>query len=120
MLSFIIERLFFRLHESISSLLFNGDESEIAFTKIITCNYYNQEIHGTPTKPVGRGKAHFLAGTYAYVNYGSGPVLKTEGFTVRDWGKATMGRLMMFNVFGIDDSPTSWTTVGSRMIQNDN
>ena len=37
--------------------------------------------------------------------------IKTEGYTVRDWGNPSMGRWMMYNVFGIDEAPTSWTNL---------
>ena len=79
----------------------------------IRCNWYEQEIHGTPTAPSGRGKEIYLSGIYAYVDYGNGPEVETEGYTVRDWGNPTMGRWMMYNVFGIDESPTSWSNLNS-------
>lgn len=40
--------------------------------------------------------------------------IKTEGYTVRDWGNASMGRWMMYKVFGIDEAPTSWTNLDLR------
>lgn len=77
----------------------------------VRCNWYEQEIHGTPTAPSGRGSQKYLSGIYAYVDYGKGPVVETEGYTVKDWGYSSLGRWMMYSVFGIDESPTSWTGV---------
>lgn len=82
----------------------------------IRCNWYEQEIHGTPTAPSGRGKDIYLSGIYAFVNYGNGDEVETEGYTARDWGNPSMGRWMMYNVFGIDESPTSWTGL-NRILQ---
>lgn len=80
-------------------------------SKTFRCNWYEQEIHGTPTAPAKTGKEIYLSGVYAFVDYddGKGVQIETEGFTVRDWGDASMGRWMMYSVFGIDEAPTSWT-----------
>lgn len=88
-------------------------------TRTIVCDYYNQEIHGEPTKPDGRGTSARLDGVYAFVNYGSGTEVETEGYTVRDWGNSTMGREMMYKVFGIDDAPTSWTNTNLRIVPSE-
>ncbi|WP_147576930.1 hypothetical protein [Clostridium phoceensis] len=85
-------------------------------TRTIVCDYYNQEIHGEPTQPSGQGESARLDGVYAYVDYGSGPEVKTEGYTVRDWGNSGMGRQMMYKVFGIDEAPTSWSNVDLRAL----
>lgn len=84
---------------------------EALLTRTIPCYWYDQEIHGTPTSPSGRGTERYLPGVYAFVNFGSGLEVKTEGYTVRDWGNSSMGRWMMYNVFGIDEAPTSWTNL---------
>lgn len=84
--------------------------------RTVVCDYYNQEIHGTPTQPSGQGKSARLDGVYAFVDYGSGYEIKTEGYTVRDWGNSSMGRQMMHSVFGIDEAPTSWTNLDLRTI----
>lgn len=84
--------------------------------RTIVCDYYNQEIHGDPTQPAGQGTSARLDGVYAYVDYGSGPVVKTEGYTVRDWGNGAMGRQMMYKVFGIDEAPTSWSNTNLRAL----
>lgn len=84
--------------------------------RTIVCDYYNQEIHGDPTQPAGKGTSSRLNGVYAFVNYGSGPVVKTEGYTVRDWGNSAMGRQMMYEVFGIDEAPTSWSNLDTRSL----
>lgn len=87
---------------------------EVLITRTLPCYWYDQEIHGTPTSPAGRGSERYLPGVYAYIDYGSGLEKKTEGYTVSDWGNASMGRWMMYNVFGIDESPTSWTGLDLR------
>lgn len=81
-----------------------------AGTKTIRCNWFEQELHGTPTAPSNTGKQIYLSGVYAVVNYadGNGPQVETEGFTVQDWGNIAMGRWMMYNVFNIDEHP--WFT----------
>lgn len=73
--------------------------------------YYNQSIRGVPTQPTGRGKEHTLTGTYCFLDVTGSTKIKTEGYTVRDWGNPSMGRWMMYNVFGIDEAPTSWTNL---------
>lgn len=82
-------------------------------SKTFRCNWYEQEIHGTPTAPSGSGTEIYLSGFYAFVDYddGEGLQVETEGFTVADWGNPSMGRWMMYNVFGIDEAPTSWTGI---------
>lgn len=75
------------------------------------CTYYNQSIRGVPTQPTGRGKEHTLTGTYCFLDVTGSTKIKTEGYTVRDWGNPSMGRWMMYNVFGIDEAPTSWTNL---------
>ncbi len=84
---------------------------EVFITRKIPCYWYDQEIHGTPTAPQGRGSDRYLPGVFAYVNYGNGLEKRTEGYTVSDWGNPSMGRWMMYNVFGIDEAPTSWTNL---------
>lgn len=86
----------------------------VLITKRLPCYWYNQEIHGTPTAPSGRGKDCYLPGVYAYADCGNGLEVITEGYSVRDWGNPSMGRWMMYNVFGIDEAPTSWTNVDLR------
>lgn len=82
----------------------------------IRCNWYEQEIHGDPTAPSGSGQDIYLSGIYAFVDYGDGPEVETEGYTVRDWGNPSMGRWMMYNVFGIDESPSSWTNLNNTLL----
>ena len=53
-----------------------------------------------------RGKHAVLTGTYCYLDIATNKI-KTEGYTVRDWGNSSMGRQMMYKVFGIDEAPTS-------------
>lgn len=79
-------------------------------SKTIKCNWFEQEIHGTPVAPANRGDEVYLSGIYAFVDYddGNGVVVETEGYTVSDWGDISMGRWMMYNVFGIDEHP--WFT----------
>ena len=106
---------------AIVSIFFFHHEAETGFyscvlTRTIVCDYYNQEIHGEPTQPSGQGESARLDGVYAYVDYGSGPEVKTEGYTVRDWGNSGMGRQMMYKVFGIDEAPTSWSNVDLRAL----
>lgn len=84
---------------------------EVLITRKVPCYWYDQEIHGTPTAPTGRGSDRYLPGVLAYVDYGNGLEKRTEGYTVSTWGNAGMGRWMMYNVFGIDESPTSWTNI---------
>ena len=72
------------------------------------CDFYNQEIHGTSTSHSGYPHV-VLDGTYAFVTINGETVVETEGYTVRSWGDPGMGRWMMYNLFGIDESPTSWT-----------
>ena len=81
----------------------------VAITKTVRCTYYNQELHGDPTQPIGRGKHGRLDGTYCYLDISGNSDPKTEGYTVQDWGKSSMGRWMMYKVFGMDVFPTSWT-----------
>lgn len=80
-------------------------------TETVRCTYYNQSIRGVPTQPTGRGKEHTLTGTYCFLDVTGSSNIRTEGYTVRDWGNASMGRWMMYNVFGIDNAPTSWTNL---------
>jgi len=82
----------------------------------IRCNWYEQEIHGDPTAPSGQGQDIYLSGIYAFVDYGDGPEVETEGYTARDWGNPSMGRWMMYNVFGIDDSPHTWTNLDRSLV----
>lgn len=88
----------------------NGVISAV-ITKTVRCTYYNQSIRGVPTQPTGRGKEHTLTGTYCFLDVTGSTKIKTEGYTVRDWGNPSMGRWMMYNVFGIDEAPTSWTNL---------
>lgn len=81
----------------------------VAITKTVRCTYYNQELHGDPTQPIGRGKHGRLDGTYCYLDISGNSDPKTEGYTVQDWRKSSMGRWMMYKVFGMDVFPTSWT-----------
>lgn len=85
---------------------------EGAITVLVTekmfCDFYNQEIHGTSTSHSGYPHV-VLDGTYAFVTINGETVVETEGYTVRSWGDPGMGRWMMYNLFGIDESPTSWT-----------
>lgn len=85
----------------------------VLITKTIYCTYYNQEIVGTPTQPSGVGQEHSLYGTYCFLTNVGNTQIKSEGFTVREWGNPSMGLLMMFNVFGIDEAPTSWTNLNN-------
>ena len=86
----------------------------VVITRTVRCTYYNQEIHGDPTQPTGRGKHARLDGTYCFLDVSGSSDIKTEGYTVRDWGNASMGRWMMYKVFGIDEAPTSWTNLDLR------
>lgn len=86
----------------------------VVMTKTVRCTYYNQEIHGEPTKPAGRGKHARLDGTYCFLDISGSSDIKMEGYTVRDWGDSTMGRWMMYKVFGIDEVPASWTNLDLR------
>ena len=83
----------------------------VLITRTVYCTYYNQEIVGTPTQPSGSGSEHSLYGTYCFLTNAGTTQIKTEGYTVRDWGNPSMGRWMMYNVFGIDEAPTSWTNL---------
>lgn len=86
----------------------------VLITKRVPCYWYDQEIHGTPTAPSGRGEECYLPGVYAYADCGNGLEVIKEGYTVADWGNPSMGRWMMYNVFGIDEAPTSWTNLDLR------
>lgn len=79
-------------------------------TERIKCDFYNQEIHGTATSHSGYPHV-ILDGTYAFVTEKGETEIITEGYTVRDWGNSSMGRWMMYNVFGIDEAPTSWSNL---------
>lgn len=96
------------IHEKI---IINYFVSSAVITRTVKCTYYNQSIRGVPTQPTGRGKEHTLTGTYCFLDVTGSTQIKTEGYTVRDWGNPSMGRWMMYNVFGIDESPTSWTNL---------
>lgn len=79
-------------------------------TKTMVCDFYNQEIHGTATSHSGYPHV-ILDGTYAFVTMNGETRIETEGYTVRQWGNASMGRWMMYKVFGIDEAPTSWSNL---------
>lgn len=75
----------------------------VCITEKVTCTYYNQELHGTPIKPTGRGRHGRLDGTYAYATVRGKRTLLKEGYTEQDWGKVSMGRWMMYKVFDLDE-----------------
>lgn len=81
-------------------------------TKTMFCDFYNQEIHGTATSHTGYPHV-ILKGTYAFVTINGETQIKTEGYTVRQWGNASMGRWMMYKVFGIDEAPSSWSNLNT-------
>ncbi len=87
----------------------------VLVTERIRCDFYNQEIHGTATSHSGYPHI-ILDGTYAFVTEKGETEIVTEGYTVRDWGNSSMGRWMMYKVFGIDEAPTSWTNVDLRSL----
>lgn len=86
---------------------------QVLLTKTLACYWYDQEIHGTPMNPVGKGSECYLPGVYAYVDYGNGLEVTAEGYTVADWRNPTMGRWMMYNVFNIDERPDTWIDIGN-------
>ncbi len=83
----------------------------VIFTKTITCDYFNQELHGDPVTPAGLGNHGRLDGTLAFIDYGDEIKTITEGYTTHQWGNNAMGRQMMYKVFQMDVYPTSWTNV---------
>lgn len=76
----------------------------------VTANVTTQEIYGECTtdvsKPVGR-----LDGEMVYVSTDSdnfpGEMFYT-GITTHSWGTGEMGRLMAYEIFGVELTPTSW------------
>ena len=52
-----------------------------------------------------------LEGTYAVVENGSQLTIIREGYTVSSWGQSTFGRMMMYQVFSIDEAPTYWSNL---------
>lgn len=82
----------------------------VLVTERSRCDFYNQEIHGTATSHSGYPHV-VIDGTYAFVTEKGETEIITEGYTVRDWGNSSMGRWMMYNVFGIDEAPTSWSNL---------
>lgn len=80
-------------------------------TKSIPCSYNNQRFYGNATAPSTDYPEGFLVGTYAVVKNGTQSKVITGGYTVRDWGQPTFGRMMLYRVFGIDDTPTSWSNM---------
>lgn len=80
----------------------------VLMTKTVTCNYYNQEIHGDSTSHSGRPHG-VLTGTLCYTKIDGQIKKMTEGYTSSHWGNGNMGRQMMYKVHSIDEAPTSWT-----------
>lgn len=105
-----------KLGATVVELLFNlgifngvlGGVLTVATEKTVRCTFYNQEIHGEPSQPTGKGKHGRLDGAYCFLDIATNRI-KTEGYTVRDWGDNSMGRLMFYKVFAIDESPSWWT-----------
>lgn len=85
----------------------------VLITRTITCNYSNQEFYGNATAPNANYPEGYLTGTYAVVNNNGQTTVITEGHTVTDWGQPTFGRLMLYQVFGMDEIPTSWSNLGN-------
>ncbi len=83
----------------------------VVITKTIPCTYNNQKFFGTATAPSTNYPEGYLQGTYAVIRNGNQSKSITEGYTVRSWGTNTFGRMMMYQVFGIDEAPTSWTNL---------
>lgn len=83
----------------------------VAFTRTIPCTYANQTFYGTATAPSTNYPEGELEGTYAVVKNGNQTKTIREGYTVSNWGESTFGRMMMYQVFGIDEAPTSWTNL---------
>ncbi|MBR4210291.1 MAG: hypothetical protein IKQ96_08775 [Lachnospiraceae bacterium] len=83
----------------------------VAFTKTIPCSYYNQTFYGTATSPGTNYPEGVLEGTYAVVVDGSQTSIIREGYTVSSWGQSTFGRMMMYQVFSIDEAPTYWSNL---------
>ena len=76
-------------------------------TRTIPCTYYNQRIYGECTSHSG-GYEGMLEGTYIYYD----DDIITEGYTTRMWGEPALGRMMFYEVMGLEYTPTSWTNVG--------
>lgn len=83
----------------------------VAFTKTIPCSYYNQTFYGTAISPGTNYPEGELEGTYAVVENGSQLTIIREGYTVSSWGQSTFGRMMMYQVFSIDEAPTYWSNL---------
>lgn len=80
---------------------------------VFVCDEYVQEIHGKETSP-GTTRDGTLEGTkYLYKATGATVCRKFtyEGFTDNSWRTSTLGRQMMYEVFGVEYVPNSWTSV---------
>lgn len=88
----------------------------VAFTRTIPCTYANQTFYGTATAPNTNYPEGELEGTYAVVKNGNQTKTIREGYTVSSWGQSTFGRMMMYQVFGIDEAPTSWTNIDKQLL----
>lgn len=84
------------------------DVLEVAITETITCSYFNQQIYGECTTHDNMNEG-LLEGTYIYYD---GEVI-TEGYTTRMWGTNELGRMMFYEVVGVEYNPTSWTHMGT-------
>ncbi|WP_459128942.1 hypothetical protein [Guggenheimella bovis] len=80
----------------------------VLITRDVVCDYSNQIFYGNATSPSKNYPEGRLEGTYAVVNNNGKKKIIREGFTVSNWRQDTFGRLLMYQVFGIDESPTYW------------
>lgn len=101
--------ILFAQDKGILSAIINNKITALV-TERMFCDFYNQEIHGTSTSHSGYPHV-VLDGTYAFVTIDGETVVKSEGYTVRSWGNSSMGRWMIYTMFGIDEAPTSWTGI---------
>lgn len=88
-----------------------GGIATILISKTVECTYSMQEIHGSCDSHDNYGHVVIEGGIYARTTTESTSRLLTEGYTVNLWGDAALGRWMMWNMFGIDERPTSWTNL---------
>ena len=90
--------------------LINGIAQAVVSTTV-SANVISQTIHGNSTthsKPEG-----ILTGTIAFVKTDSSKFAGQyfyDGYTTSDWRTDNLGRMMFWQVYGVENVPTSWSS----------
>ncbi|MBR4078111.1 MAG: hypothetical protein IKK17_05860 [Oscillospiraceae bacterium] len=90
-----------------------GQLLKAATTKYVTAREFIQDIYGNSTTDAGLPTGYLPEGNMLYIycpNSSFAGRYQYSGYHTHMWGTASLGCAMFYRVYGVDYTPTSWTS----------